>query len=86
MAISLQFEGGFSPGVHIQAELLLKGVDSSAPFHTITTQNVSASSERLDPTALFILGKEIMAESLCIQVGCGGGSTSCPLTDEAVYF
>lgn len=86
MAISFQFEGGFSPGVHIQGELLLKSADSSEPFHTITAQNVSTSSEGLDPTALFILGKEIMAESLCIQVGRGSGSASWPLTDEAVYF
>ncbi len=86
MGISFQFKGGLSPGVYVQAQLSLKGIKDSGPFHIVSIKAVGASSERLNPAALFVFRKEIMAEALCNQVGCGSGRPPWPLTDEAVYF
>jgi len=40
----------------------------------------------LNPAALFVFCKEIMAETLCVQIGCSSGGAPWPLTDKAVYF
>jgi len=86
MRISFQFQGRLSPGVYIQAQLGLKGIMGSGPFHVVSIKDISPSSEGLDPTALFVFRKEIMAEALCVQIGRGSGRSSWPLTDQAVYF
>ena len=86
MSISFQFKGSLSPRVYIQSQLGLKDIKGSRPFHLVSVKDISASSEGLDPTALSVFRKEIMAEALCVQVGRGSGRSSWPLTDEAVYF
>ena len=86
MGIPFQFKGSLSPGVHIQAQLGLKGIKGSGPFYFVSIKDIGASSEGLDPAALFVFRKEIMAEALCVQVGRGSGRSSWPLTDQAVYF
>jgi len=86
MGIPFHFKRSLSPGVYIQAQVGLKGIKGSKPFHFVSSKDISASSEGLDPTAFFVFGKEIMAEALYVQIGCGSGSTSWPLTDQTVYF
>lgn len=86
MGIAFQFKGGLSPRVYVQAQLGLKGINSSGPFHPVSIKGIGASTERLNPATLFISRKEIMAEALCVQVGCGSGCSPWPLTDEPVYF
>ncbi|MFO7601994.1 MAG: hypothetical protein R6X27_19610 [Candidatus Desulfacyla sp.] len=86
MGISLQLEGGFTARVDIQAQLALKGVNGPRPFHTITAQNVGAPSEGPDPTDLLVLGKEIVAEALCVRVGRGSGASVRRLPSSMVRF
>ena len=86
MGISFQFKGGLPPRVYIQAQLGLKGIKGSGPFHFVSIKDIGASSEGLDPTALFVSRKEIMAEALCVQVGRCSRRPSWPLTNQAVYF
>ena len=86
MGIAFQFKGGLSPWVYVQAQLGLKGRNSSRPFHPVSIKAIGASAGRLNPTTFFISRKEIMAEALCVQIGCGSGCSPWPLTDEPVYF
>ena len=86
MGISFHFKGSLSPGVYIQAQLGLKGIKGSGPFNFVSIKDISTPSEGLDPAALFVFRKEIMAEALCGQIGRCSGRPSWPLTDEAVYF
>jgi len=72
--------------MEIQTELRLKRVEYTGPLHPIAIEDIGASSERLDPAAFFVFGKEVMAETLRVQVGRGSGRSPWPLTDEAVYF
>ena len=86
MCIAFQFEGSLSPGVYLQAQLGLKGIKGARPFYVVSIKDISAPSEGLNPTALFVSCKEIMAETLCVQIGRGSGRSSRPLTDQTVYF
>jgi len=72
--------------MEIQGELCLKRVEGAGPLHLIAIEDIGASSEGLDPAAFLVLRKEVMAESLRVQVGRGSGRPSWPVTDEAVYF
>ena len=86
MGIAFQLKGGLSPRMYVQAQLGLKGIKGSGPFHFVSVEGIGTSSEGLNPAALFVSRKEIMAETFCVQVGCGSGCSPWPLTDESVYF
>lgn len=51
MGISFQFKASLSPRMYIQTQLVLKGIKCPGPFHFVSIEDISASSEGLDPTA-----------------------------------
>ena len=82
MGVSFQLKGSLSPRVYVQAQLGLKGIKGSCPFHFVSIKDIGAPSEGLNPAALFVFRKEIMTEALRVQVGCRSRRPSWPLTDK----
>jgi len=86
MGVSFELKGRLSPRMNIQAQLGLKRIKGTGPFHFVPIEDIGTSPEGVDPSTLLVSYQKIMAKTQSIQVGCNADRASGPLTDQAVYF